>query len=151
MHNNWCIKRTQVSLAIRFLNCSTKKYIISDYITFFLKKKKRKRCGVGGALPGGSVVEKPFASAGNMGLIPDSGGFHVTQSCWAHVPQLLSLLLWSLGATTTEAHAPWGSCSAAREGTTVRGLLATTGEWPLLAAAEKKPMQPWRLSTAKNK
>lgn len=45
MHMNWCIKRMQVSLAIRFLNCSTKKYIISDDIKFFLKKKKKKAWG----------------------------------------------------------------------------------------------------------
>ena len=42
-------------------------------------------------LPGGSVVKKPPADAGDTGLVPDLGRFHMLQSNYAWEPQLLSL------------------------------------------------------------
>ena len=41
--------------------------------------------------PHGSVVKRPPANAGDVGLIPDPGGSHMPQSNSAHVPQLFSL------------------------------------------------------------
>ena len=43
--------------------------------------------------PGGSVVKKPPAEAGDRGSIPESGRSHMLWSNEAHAPQLLSL--WS--------------------------------------------------------
>ena len=60
--------------------------------------------------PGGSVVENPSANAGDAGLTPGPGRFHMLQSCWAHGPQLPSLCsrarelpLLSSHAAATEA------------------------------------------------
>ena len=39
--------------------------------------------------PGGTVDKNPPASAGNMGLIPGLGRFHMLWSNKAHAPQLL--------------------------------------------------------------
>ena len=41
--------------------------------------------------PGGPVVKNTPAKAGDMGLIPDLGRFHMPWSNEAHVLQLLSL------------------------------------------------------------
>ena len=51
--------------------------------------------------PGGAVVKKPPANAGDTGSSSDPGRSHMPWSNLAHEPQLLSLR-----ATTTEAHAP---------------------------------------------
>ena len=51
--------------------------------------------------PSGTEDKNPLANAGDMGLIPGLGGFHMLWSNKAHAPQLLSL--W---ATTTEAQVP---------------------------------------------
>ena len=42
-------------------------------------------------LPGGSVVKNLRASAGDTGLIPESGRSHRPRSNWACVPQLCAL------------------------------------------------------------
>ena len=44
-----------------------------------------------GDFPGNSVVKNLPANAGDMSLIPGPGRFHMPQSYWAHVPQLLNL------------------------------------------------------------
>ena len=51
--------------------------------------------------PGGAVVKNPPANAGDTGSSSGPGRFHMPQSNWAHVPQLLSSR-----ATTTEARTP---------------------------------------------
>ena len=58
---------------------------------------------------GGSVVRNPLANAGDTGLIPDPGRFHMPRSNYARVPQSLSLCsrdqnpqLLSPRAATTE-------------------------------------------------
>ena len=63
--------------------------------------------------PGGSVDKNPAANAGDMGLIPGLGHFHIRLNNKAHVPQLLSPLssackphLLSPHAAATEAHSP---------------------------------------------
>ena len=60
--------------------------------------------------PDGSVVKRPPTNAEDMGLIPDLGRLHMTQSNEAREPQLLNLCsrswdlqLLNLQATTTEA------------------------------------------------
>ena len=58
--------------------------------------------------PGGAVVEKLPANAGDTGSSPGLGSSHMPRSNWAHEPQLLSLRVWSL-------------CSATGEAATVRG------------------------------
>ena len=70
-----------------------------------------KRWGKG--FPGGPGVENLPANAGDMGLIPGLGRFHLLWSSLARVPQLLSpssraqeLQLLSSCAATSEAHAP---------------------------------------------
>ena len=40
--------------------------------------------------PGGREVKNPPANAGDMGLIPHLGRFHVFQGSGAHSPQLLA-------------------------------------------------------------
>ena len=42
--------------------------------------------------PGGSVVKNLPSSEGDMGSILGLGWFHVSQSSWVHVPQLLTQL-----------------------------------------------------------
>ena len=44
------------------------------------------------AAVGGAVDKNPPANAGDMGLIPGQGRFHMPQSNYAWVPQLLNLL-----------------------------------------------------------
>ena len=74
--------------------------------------------------PGGAVVENLPANAGDMGLSPGLGRSHMPWSNWAREPQLLSLRVWSLFATT--------------EATTVRPVHRDE-EWPLLAATRESP------------
>ena len=52
-------------------------------------------------MPGGTVDKNPPANAGDTGLIPALGRFHMLQKTKDHASQLLSPR-----ATTTEAHEP---------------------------------------------
>ena len=88
--------------------------------------------------PGGAVVENLPANAGDTGSNPGLGRSHMSQSNWAHVPQLLSLCVWSL-------------CSATREAATVRGPCTTMKSGPRLPQLEKALAQKRRPNTAKNK
>ena len=45
-----------------------------------------------GGFPGSPVVKNLPASAADMGSVPGLGRFHVPQSNWAHVPQLLEIV-----------------------------------------------------------
>ena len=67
--------------------------------------------------PGGAVVEKLPANAGDTGSSPGLGRSHMPRSNWAREPQLLSLRVWSL-------------CSATREATIVRGPRTTMKSAP---------------------
>ena len=92
-------------------------------------------------LPWGlSDEEATFASIGDTGLIPATGGPHVPQSNEARAPQLLSLCsraqelqLLSPKAVATEANAPWSPWSTAREATAMRSAHTTnritTARW----------------------
>ena len=51
--------------------------------------------------PGCTEAKNPPANAGDMGLSPGPGRFHMPRSNWAHAPPLLRPR-----ATTTEARAP---------------------------------------------
>lgn len=70
------------------------------------------------------------ASAGDLGLIPDSSGFHVLRSTKL-CATTTNPVLQSLGAPTSEptaaaaaeVHKPWRPRSAAREATVMRSLL----------------------------
>ena len=66
--------------------------------------------------PVGAVVGNPPANAGDMGLSPGPGGSHMPRSSWAREPQLLSLRVWSLCATTAEPvlWSPRGTTTEAR-------------------------------------
>ena len=66
--------------------------------------------------PGGAVVENLPASAGDAGLSPGLGGFHVPRSSWAREPQLLSLRVWSLCPATGGAAMVGGPRTAMRSG-----------------------------------
>ena len=66
----------------------------------------------------GPVVKNPPANAGDTGLIPGLGESHMSQSNWACVPQLLSLLsrvyepqLLTPNTEATEARAPRSGAS----------------------------------------
>ena len=67
-----------------------------DSITHFIIKlipdRLRLKC-IWRAFPGGPAVKSPPCDAGSTGSIPGWGSFHMPQSNWAHVPQLLSLVL----------------------------------------------------------
>ena len=59
------------------------------------------------------MVKSPLANAGDTGLIPDPGRFHMPRSYYAHAPRSLSLCsrdqnpqLLSPRAATTEAQVP---------------------------------------------
>ena len=71
------------------------------------------------------MVESLPANAGDTGSSPGLGGSHMPRSDWAHVPQLLSLRVWSL-------------CSAAR-GCNSERPVHRDEEWPLLAATRESP------------
>ena len=53
--------------------------------------------------PGGEAVGSLPANAGDTGSSPGLGRSHMPRSNWAREPQLLSLRVWSLCSTTTEA------------------------------------------------
>ena len=79
-----------------------------------------------GGFPGGAVVESLPADAGDTGSGPGPGGSHMLWSNWAREPQLLSLSVWSLCSTTTEA-------------TIVERPAHRDEEWPSLAATGESP------------
>ena len=86
-------------------------------------------------LPWCSVVKKPPADAGDMGLMPDPGRSYMPWSHWDHVQQLLSLCsgawvlqLLSPCTATTEARTPQSLRSIIREATSTRSLRTKTGE-----------------------
>ena len=63
-------------------------------------------------LPGGSVVKRPPANAGDAGLTPGPERFHLPQGNEAHAPQLLSLCPGAreqqlLKPACARACAPW--------------------------------------------
>ena len=88
--------------------------------------------------PGGAVVEKLPANAGDTGLSPGLGRSHMPRSNWVREPQLLSLRVWSL-------------FSATREAAIVRGPHTVMKSGPRLLQLEKALAQKRRPNTAKNK
>ena len=88
--------------------------------------------------PGGAVVQKQPANAGDTGSSPGLGRSHMLRSGWAREPQLLSLRVWSL-------------CSATREAVIVRGPGTAMKSGPRLPQLEKALAQKRRPNTAKNK
>ena len=91
-----------------------------------------------GGFPGGAVVEKLPANAGDTGSSPGLGRSHMPRSNWAREPQLLSLHVWSL-------------CSATREAAIVRSLRTAMKSGPCLPQLEKALAQKLRRNTAKSK
>ena len=111
------------------------------------------------------MAKDPPANAGDTGLIPGWGRFHMVQSNQSHAPQLLSLCsrAWELQllsphATTTEGCAPWNLCSTQvrnphtttrraptccnwRKSTQVRNPHTATREEPLPTRSSGKPAQ----------
>ena len=82
--------------------------LTGKYLGFKLLKKMSF-----GDFPGGAVVKNPPANAGDTGLSPGPGRYHMLRSNWACASQLLSLCsragepqLLSPHATTTEACVP---------------------------------------------
>ena len=95
------------------------------------------RMSIGG-FPGGAVVEKLPANAGNTGSSPGLGRSHMSWSNWAREPQLLSLRVWSL-------------CSVTREAAIVRGPRTAMKSGPRSPQLEKALAQKRRPNTAINK
>ena len=87
--------------------------------------------------PGGAVVENPPANAGVTGSSPGLGRSHMLRSNWAREPQLLSLRVWSLCSTTSEA-------------VTMRGPRTEMKSGPRLPQLEKALAQKQRPNTAIN-
>ena len=105
--------------------------------------------------PGGTVLKNLPASAGDMGSIPDLGGFHMSQSNETRAPQLLSLRsrtrepqLLRSRATTTEACSP-RACAPQREATSMRSPRTATKSSPHYPQLEKPCTQQRRPNTAK--
>ena len=88
--------------------------------------------------PGGAVVERLLANAGDAGSSVGLGRSHMPRNNWAREPQLLSLRVWSLCCATTEA-------------ATVRGPRTAMKSGPRLLQLEKALPQKRRPNTAKNK
>ena len=86
--------------------------------------------------PNGRVVKTPPANAGDTGLIPGPGRFHMGQL--------------SPCATTTDPGTP-ESRSTTREATATRSPRTATREQPQLSATRESPLEQQRLSAAKNK
>ena len=55
-----------------------------------LREKSNDLLYIGRDFPAGAVDRNPLANAGDTGLIPGLGKFHMLWSIWAHVPQLMS-------------------------------------------------------------
>ena len=84
------------------------------------------------------MVENLPANAGDAGSSSGLGRSHMPWSNWAREPQLLSLSVWSLFSTTTEA-------------AIVRGLRTAMKSGPRSPQLEKSLAQKRRPNTAKNK
>ena len=56
--------------------------------------------------PGGAVVERPPADAGDTGSCPGPGRSHMPWSGWAREPRPLRLRVQSLCSATGEARVP---------------------------------------------
>ena len=59
---------------------------------------------------GGSVVKKPLANSGDMGLIPDPGRSHVLEINEAHVPLTWACALGPGDTTEPLCHSSWSLC-----------------------------------------
>ena len=116
------------------VNCSIK---TTEYRKRVEEKKQRIRV-LDWGFPGGAVVESLPANAGETGLSPGLGRSHMPWSNKARVPQLLSLLVWSL-------------CSATRAAATVRGPRTAMKSGPCSPQLEKAHAQKRRPKAAKNK
>ena len=106
-----------------------------DQLQNFQSLKQNKN---GRGFPGGAVVERLPANAGNMGSSPGLGRSHVPWSNWAREPQLLSLRVWSL-------------CSATGGAAIVRGPRTAMKSGPRSPQLEKALAQKRRPNTAINK
>ena len=62
-----------------------------EYSSLCYTEKKKKKEMLALDFPGGPVVKNPSVNAGDTGLIPGPGRFHLLWSNEAHGPQLLSL------------------------------------------------------------
>ena len=130
---------SEVVLLLMILNPD---FIYITTLARFLPLMVRK--AFGDFLDGPGVKNLP-ANAGDMGLILGPRRFHMPQSNWPRVPQLLKLVhfrahepwLLSLCAATTEAHTPQSPCSATREATTERSPSS-----PHLGKARVKQQRP---------
>ena len=85
------------------------------------------------AFPGDTVDGSSPADAGDTSSIPGPGGFHMPQSNYAHVPQLLGPR-----ATTIEACAP-GACALPEKPGQRDAPCTATREQPPLAATREGP------------
>ena len=108
--------------------------------------------------PNSPEVKNLRVNAGDTGLIPGPGRFHMPWDNEAHVPQLLSPGTLEPRSPAREAHAPQllspgtlEPCSPTREATPMRSPRATTREEPQLSATGGSPLEQQRLSAAKNK
>ena len=88
--------------------------------------------------PGGIVDKNSPANAGDTGLIPDPGRFHMPSWNEACRPELLS--------PCSRAHKPlllsprtWSLCSTTGEAAAVRSVSATAREKPPLSATRESP------------
>ena len=80
----------------------------------FITKSSSKGRDLG--FPGGAVVERLPADAGDTGSSPGLRRSHRPRSNWAREPQLLSLRVWSLCSTTREATIVRGPRTAMKSG-----------------------------------
>ena len=103
------------------------------YFSLFTTKEMKDQ-----GFPGGAVVESLSVNAGDMGSSPGLGRSHMPQSSWARETQLLSLRIWSLWSTTSEA-------------AVVRGPHAAMKSGPRLPQLEKALTQKREPNTAINK
>ena len=104
--------------------------------------------------PGGSVVKNPPSREGDMGSILGLGWFHLPQSSWVHVPQLLTQL-FHLCPRPQEQRLPKPKSSRAHvaqqqekpprwDARTLKldsGLHTVAGEQPLFTPIIEKPAQ----------
>ena len=88
--------------------------------------------------PNSLEVKNLCVNAGDTGLIPGPGRFHMPWDNEAHVPQLLS-------PGTLEP------CSPTREATPMRSPHTTAREEPQLSATGGSPLEQQRLRAGKNK
>ena len=99
------------------------------------------------SFPGGSVVKKPPANAGDVSLIRG----------WSHVPWALRPVCHDYWACALEpgGHKEWNSDALGhlktREATAVRRQCTTAREYLPPTTTRAKPAQQWRPSMGKNK